>query len=104
MPKAEQVLWHFLKGRQLMGYKFRRQHGIEEYIVDFYCPELKLVIELDGDSHFDDDQIQKDAMRDKRLNHLGINVIRFLNTEVLGGMEIVLDQIKEQIETGQNPS
>jgi very-short-patch-repair endonuclease len=51
MTLAEKTLWHLLKGRQLLGYKFRRQHGITDYVVDFYCPELKLVIEADGESH-----------------------------------------------------
>ena len=53
--KAEQVLWKYLKNKQIKGYKFRRQHSVGNYILDFYCPALKLCIEIDGDSHFTDE-------------------------------------------------
>ena len=52
MPKAEVILWEKLSRKQMHGYKFRRQYGVDQYILDFYCPRLKLAIEIDGDSHF----------------------------------------------------
>ena len=52
MTQAEKILWYYLRGRSLKGYKFRRQYGIGQYIVDFYCPAIRLVIEIDGDSHY----------------------------------------------------
>ncbi|CAH1529767.1 Endonuclease domain-containing protein [Vibrio jasicida] len=92
MPKPEQVLWQRIRRKQL-GVKFRRQHGIGRYIVDFYCAELNLVIEIDGDSHFSDKGKEKDAMRDAFLEALGIKVLRFTNEEVIKQTESVLERL-----------
>ena len=73
--QPEQKLWATLRGKQL-GVKFRRQHGIGHYIVDFYCPERKLVIEVDGDSHYTEAAHLKDAQRDNYLQQLGLRVLR----------------------------
>ena len=89
--KAEQLLWQRLRGQQLGGYKFRRQHPIGGYIVDFCCPETKLVIELDGDVHAF--QEAKDARRTAELEAQGYRVIRFWNGQVLREMEAVLGVI-----------
>jgi very-short-patch-repair endonuclease len=70
MAGPEIRLWSRLRSRQLQGLKFRRQHGIGAYIVDFYCPEQSLVIEIDGDSHADTAQIVKDKQREKYLKSL----------------------------------
>ena len=85
----EQYFWQAVKGKQL-GFKFRRQHGIGPYIVDFYCPERKLVIELDGYSHFSVEGRQYDAQRDAYIQGLGIRVLRFSNTDVMHNLEGVL--------------
>jgi len=95
MPKAELLLWNHLKARNLGGYKFRRQHGIAQYIVDFYCASLKIVIEIDGDSHFDEAGRQKDAIRDKFLQSQDIQVMRFTNLEIYYDLERVLEDLKE---------
>ena len=85
----EQYFWQAVKGKQL-GFKFRRQHGIGPYIVDFYCPERKLVIELDGYSHFSVEGRQYDAQRDTYIQGLGIRVLRFSNMDVMHNLEGVL--------------
>jgi very-short-patch-repair endonuclease len=95
--QPEQKLWATLRSKQL-GVKFRRQHGIGHYIVDFYCPECKLVIEVDGDSHYIDDARQKDAQRDAYLQQLGLQVLRFTNEEINQNMAGVYEAIKRVID------
>lgn len=90
---AEKILWSHLRNSYL-GLKFRRQHGIGEYIVDFYCPAKRLVIEVDGDSHFDDAQIQYDKLRTEYFNKLKIDIIRFTNLDIYHDMERVSEVIK----------
>nr|WP_050568412.1 endonuclease domain-containing protein [Vibrio jasicida] len=92
MPKPEEVLWQKIRRKQL-GVKFRRQHGIGRYIVDFYCAELSLVIEIDGDSHFSTEGKEKDTKRDAFIETLGIKVLRFTNEEVMKQTESVLERI-----------
>ncbi|AQM67644.1 hypothetical protein Vca1114GL_01127 [Vibrio campbellii] len=92
MPKPEEVLWQRIRRKQL-GVKFRRQHGIGRYIVDFYCAELNLVIEIDGDSHFSDEGKEKDTIRDSFMETLGIKVLRFTNEEVMKQTESVLERL-----------
>jgi len=91
---AEKRLWKALKGSALKNRKFRRQHSIENYIVDFYCPEEKLVIELDGEIHNDPMQSQNDFERDQRLTELGNKVLRFENNLIFNNLEGVLDLIE----------
>ncbi len=97
-PKAEQLIWQKLKGKRLGGHKFRRQHGIGSYIVDFYCSESKLVIEIDGDSHFKDDEPANDAIRTAYLEERGLRVIRFTNNDVYKNMDNVLMAILKVVE------
>jgi len=94
MPKPEEVLWQRIRRKQL-GVKFRRQHGIGRYIVDFYCPELNLVIEIDGDSHFSTEGKEKDTIRVAFMEALGIEVLRFTNEEVMNQTESVLERIMQ---------
>ena len=91
---AEATLWNLLKNKQLEGRKFRRQHSIENYIVDFYCSSEKLIIELDGNPHGDYLQIQKDEVRDKFFESNGYKVIRFENRFVFQDPEFVIVTIK----------
>ena len=93
MTKAEVVLWSKLKGKQLNGLKFRRQCGINNYVVDFYCPELKLAIEIDGDVHAYSSKIVYDKQRQKEIEALGIKVLRYTNTDVRNNIEGVLYDI-----------
>lgn len=91
---AEASLWKLLSKRQLEGRKFRRQHSIKNYIVDFYCPSEKLAIELDGDVHFSEQSLAYDVKRDDELKALGIRVLRFENDEVFKATNAVLEKIK----------
>lgn len=87
-------MWGYLKRSQLEGRKFRRQASIKSFIVDFYCPEEKLVVELDGDFHFDDEVKKYDAERTKKIESEVIKVIRFENQDVLLNLKDVLSEIK----------
>jgi very-short-patch-repair endonuclease len=93
---AEVLLWNVLKRRNVKGYRFNRQKPIDEFIVDFYCHELKVVIEIDGVTH--DWNVKKDMMRQKKLETLGITVLRFLDSDVRDNMEGVLLSIGEWID------
>ena len=88
---AEQKLWSCLRNRQLATFKFRRQHTVVPYIPDFFCHQLKLVIELDGDSHGDREAY--DARRTKRLERDGCHVIRFVNDDLFWHLDAVLEEI-----------
>ena len=90
---AEAALWNLLKNSQLHGRKFRRQHSIEHFIADFYCPAEKLIIELDGEVHNDPLRREYDAARDARLKELGFTILRFENKLVFDETEFVLEAI-----------
>jgi very-short-patch-repair endonuclease len=91
--EAEQKLWSFLRNRQLKGKKFRRQHAIADYVVDFYCHECKLAIELDGNHHNSQEAKEYDRARTVLLNECGVTVLRFWNEEVMKDAEKVLQKI-----------
>ena len=95
--KAEKLLWSKLRNKQLKGKKFRRQHPLSMYILDFYCHECKLVVELDGNFHNEIEQKKYDEERTKFLNELGIKVLRFWNHEVINETQKVLDKIAEYL-------
>ena len=97
MTKAEITLWHNLKAKQLLGHKFRRQHGIDEYVVDFYCPELKLAIELDGESHISEDAKLNDLSRQQHIERYGVRFLRFTDDEVLGNPDRVVKTIEDVV-------
>jgi very-short-patch-repair endonuclease len=90
---AEKYLWSLLRNRQLAGYKFRRQHPLGRFVLDFYCHEAKLCVELDGGQHAEPAQADYDRERTAWLNQEGIRVIRFWNTDVLNNIEGVLQSI-----------
>lgn len=91
---AEVILWQRLKDRQFHGFDFHRQKPIDEYIVDFYCSKLKLVIEIDGSSH--DGKLEKDAERQRRLEGLGLTVLQFLDFEVKANLDGVLKALEKK--------
>lgn len=97
MPEAERLLWAKLKGKQLGAYKFRRQNSINQYSLDFYCPKAKLAIEIDGDSHFDEEAEDSDRERQRVIESYGIRVLRFTNNEVYNNLEGVLETILEDL-------
>ena len=96
--EAEKILWDNLKNRQLLGLKFRRQHPIDIFIADFYCHEKKLVIEVDGEIHNQNDNKDYDKSRTDELDNHGLKVIRFTNLEVINNVQEVLEKIRVFIE------
>jgi len=91
----EKKLWEALKNKKLDGLKFRRQHPINRFIVDFYCHQYKLVIELDGSVHDNEEVKARDIEREKELRSYGLNVLRFSNSEVITNFATVLIKIKQ---------
>ncbi|MFH1926216.1 MAG: endonuclease domain-containing protein, partial [Chloroflexota bacterium] len=97
MTDAERRLWSKIRMKQLKGYQFYRQKPIGDYIVDFFCPMAKLVIEIDGSHHLVGETIEYDRIRDDYLSSLGLRVLRFTNTDVLTDIETVVDSIRGEI-------
>lgn len=97
--KSEIYLWNQLKTKKIMGYSFKRQKPIGEYIVDFYSPDLKLVIEIDGLTH--DYKLESDKERQKYLESLSLKVIRFKDSDVKHNLEGVISSLKEVIENNR---
>ena len=93
MTPQERKLWQRLRSKQLYGIKFRRQHPIDRFILDFFCYEYNLAIEIDGDSHYQPDQQAYDQARAEWLAGYGIRVIRFTNRDVDNNIEGVLEEI-----------
>jgi len=100
---AEKLMWQLLRNRALHDAKFRRQHPIGSYILDFYCHEAKLAVELDGSGHLEEEQARHDEERTKALNELGIRVLRFWNSDVLNNTEDVLGVIWTALEESAAP-
>ncbi len=98
MTDAERHLWAKIRMKQLKGYQFYRQKLLGDYIVDFFCPRARLVIEVDGSQHFSDEMTEYDRMRDEYLSSLGLRVLRFTNIDVLTHIEGVVESIIENME------
>ncbi len=98
MTAAETFLWSKIRMKQLKGCWFYRQKPIGEYIAVFYCPKSKLVIEVDGGQHFDEDNAANDRMRDAYIAGLGLRVLRFTNKEVLTNISGVIEVIESELE------
>ena len=99
---TERMLWKKLRDKQLDGYRFRQQHGFGPYVLDFYCPTLRLCIELDGDVHDPKEVRQKDEERTIFLTQNRIHVLRFRNEEVELNINGVLDRIRDYIKSSIN--
>lgn len=96
MTLSEVLLWNEIKNKQL-GVRFNRQIPIDEFIVDFYCKDLVLAIEIDGESHHHDDQPEKDAVRQKRLESLGVQFVRFDDLDVKKNINWVISELMHTI-------
>ena len=94
LTRAEIVLWKYLQRRQLDGKKFRRQHSIGPYIADFYCPECRLIVEIDGSQHYDEEAVEYDRWRTEYMAERNIRVLRFQNREVFQNLQYVLEAIQ----------
>jgi very-short-patch-repair endonuclease len=98
MTDAERRLWSAIRMKQLNGYRFYRQKVIRNFIVDFYCHEAHIVLEVDGGQHYTEEGQEKDKRRDRHLNNLGIKVLRFSDTDVLTNISGVVENILENME------
>lgn len=96
MTYAEKILWHLLRKKSL-GVKFRRQHRIDHYIVDFYCSEIRFIIEVDGDIHEIDDVKMKDDVRQAYLESKGFKILRIKNEDIISNGNRVYEEIKHMI-------
>src|SRR5215510_10744821 len=103
MPSAESLLWSKLRRRQLLGYKFRRQYSVGAYVIDFYCTELRLAIEVDGDSHFQNGSQARDKDREAFIKSFDIDFLRFRNVEVFEQLDDVLNAIGRRLLRDKNP-
>ncbi len=95
LTNAEDRLWQRLRRKQVLGFKFRRQHAIDRFIVDFYCAEARLVVEIDGPIH--QYSPEQDTLREQLLTSLGLRVLRFTNEQVLGPLDAVIEEIMEAL-------
>ena len=95
--EAEEMLWRRIRRRQVLGFRFRRQHPINYFVADFYCHEANLVLEIDGGIHDDPRVKERDTWREEVISKFGLKVIRFKNDEVLENIEKVVAEIASQI-------
>jgi len=101
LTPAENRFWFYVKGKKLLGLKFRRQHPVGNFIADFYCHELKLVVEIDGNVHLLNAQKIRDIERDLKLKELGLSVLRFSNEDVFFNAQVIDEEVKKIIDKKQ---
>jgi len=99
MTEAEKLFWSKVRNKQLNGVQFYRQKIIGDYIVDFYCPQVMLVIEIDGSQHYQEEGLEKDEVRDAYIRALELTILRFTNREVLTNMAGVLETVHDYLQT-----
>ncbi len=102
-PQAELRLWYRLRHRQLLGCRFRRQYSVGAYVLDFYCPQLRLAIEIDGGSHFQPGSPEYDEQRQREIEALKIRFLRFRNDQVFENLDGVLESIAEIVRELSDP-
>ncbi len=102
MTEAEKIVWNELKNRQVFKARFRRQHPIDIFIVDFYCHEFKLAIEIDGEIHLKKEVIDYDDGRTHDLEKHGVRILRFTNDQVFNNIDKIIREILEAV-SPQNP-
>jgi very-short-patch-repair endonuclease len=107
MPKAEVMIWNQLKNKQRLKQRFLRQYSVDNYVLDFYCPALKLAIEIDGDSHFIYAKSKElDMKKENVLEKYGITVIRFMNYDIyhsLNSVVLVIDETIKNLQKSKTP-
>jgi len=94
---AEDLVWRYLRNRQLLGYKFKRQYSVDHFVIDFYCPELKLAVELDGASHNNPEQREYDIKRQKYLEEFNIKFVRIKDEDLFGNTNQAFMKIENTI-------
>ncbi len=100
--EAEKILWQKLRNRQIDGFKFFRQYSIGKYIADFYCSELRLVIELDGSHHYEENVFEYDKIREEFMKSLDIKTIRFNNLDVFKNLYEVMERVYFEVRKSSN--
>ena len=103
MTEAEKIVWDSLKNRNVFKARFRRQHPIGIFIVDFYCHEYKLAIEIDGEIHLKNEVIEYDDGRSHDIEKFGIKILRFTNNEVFTDPKTIIEQILQTITSSEPP-
>jgi very-short-patch-repair endonuclease len=103
MTDAEKLFWSKVRRKQIGCLHFYRQKNIGPYIVDFYCPAAKLIVEIDGGQHYQTDEMEKDKVRDRYLEKQGLTVIRFSNLDVLKNIDGVLERMREYLKSPLAP-
>ena len=96
-PNAEMLLWQKIRRKQIGDAKFRRQYGVERFVLDFYCPQLKLAIEVDGPTHKGTESEENDRIRQDFIENLGIQFLRFTNAEIYQNLDGVIQIIHEKV-------
>jgi very-short-patch-repair endonuclease len=99
MTEAEQLIWAKIRRKQIGSLQFYRQKNIGHYIVDFYCPKGKLIVEIDGGQHYEIEGMKKDRERDRDLQMLGLSVLRFSDIDVLKNIDGVVEKIYEHLKS-----
>lgn len=99
--KAEKILWEYLRNRNLAGFKFKQQYSVDAFIIDFYCPKVKLGIEVDGEVHFTEEAKNYDKNRSGFLSDFGIEIIRFRNDEIYNNLKVVLNIIEDKLKKSE---
>lgn len=97
LTPAEKLFWTMVSNKKFYNLKFRKQHGIGNYIVDFYCSEKQLIIEIDGDSHFDKEGVDNDKIRTQYLESFGYKVIRYNNKSIIQNLEGVYQDLSSKL-------
>lgn len=103
MTDAEQLIWSKVRRKQIDNFQFYRQKNIGQYIVDFYCPRGKLIVEIDGGQHYENEGMKKDQERDRYLQKLGFTVQRFSDIDVLKNIDGVVETIHEHLKSPLPP-
>lgn len=102
--RAEAFLWFHLRNKKLLGYKFRRQHGVGRYVLDFFCAKLMLGIEVDGATHLDPAKKEHDEVRQRWIEAQGVRIVRFTDNEILADPDAVLEKLRQLILSSPDPS
>jgi very-short-patch-repair endonuclease len=97
MTDTERLLWSRIRRKQLKGYQFYRQKPVGDYIVDFYCPSARIIIEVDGSQHYEEEGLRKDKLRDEYLKRLGFHIIRIPSSEVFTNIDGVVSEIYDRL-------
>lgn len=97
LTEAEKLIWRFIRNRQILGFKFKRQYSIDHFVIDFYCPELKLAVEADGGTHIESGRKDYDLRREKYLKKFGVNFVRIKDEELFGNPNKAFAKIEDAI-------